>query len=619
MRWVESDDVRLAVFEEGDPGDPTILLIHGYPDTHRVWDEVAERLRDRFHVVRYDVRGAGASTAPRHTGDYALHRLAGDLAAVLDAIGKPRVHLVGHDWGSLQGWDAVTRPGLRDRIASFTSFGGPGLARARHFMRHGRRRDVLSQAVRSWYIGAFRLPVLPELAWSTFMPRVLERSMRRGDGLEPRPGHPADTLRSDARNGLRLYRSNMGSAHSGGDVPGHFGGDVSRRPGGDLSGGVGAEVAGRPGGEVVDRSEGGDGRPGGGPTVAVPVQLIEATRDPFVGPALLASLGEGVPKFWHRKIAAGHWVQRSHPDVIARMIAEFATHADGGAPTRSLRGARIEEGRKAFHGQLVVITGAGSGIGRATARAFAAHGAEVVCADLDGEAAARTADGIAKDLSGTAHAVRVDVADTTQMEDFARNIRAEYGVPDIVVNNAGIAVSGPFLDHSADDWRRTLDVNLWGVIHGCRLFAAQMVEHGEGGHIVNVASLAAFVPSRLLPAYSTSKAAVKMLSDCLRAELAGQGIGVSVICPGFVSTPIARNATYVGPDIRESAEQGLTRRGYPPERVAAHILRAVHRDQAVVPVNAEGKIGYALSRISPGALRRFARVTGVTRNPPFAR
>ncbi|MCA2227130.1 SDR family oxidoreductase [Nonomuraea aurantiaca] len=572
MRWVEFDDVRLAVFEEGDPGHPTILLVHGYPDTHRVWDEVAERLRDRFHVVRYDVRGAGDSTAPRHTRDYALHRLAGDLAAVLDAIGKPRVHLVGHDWGSLQGWDAVTRPGIRDRIASFTSFGGPGLAQARHFMRHGRRRDVLSQAAKSWYIGAFRLPVLPELAWSTFMPRVLERSMRRGEGLEPRPGHPAGTLRSDARNGLHLYRSNMAG---GGDV--------------------------------------------GGPSVAVPVQLIEATRDPFVSPALLASLGQGVPEFWHRKIAAGHWVQRSHPDVIARMIAEFAGHADGGAPTRSLRGARVEEGRKAFHGQLVVITGAGSGIGRATARAFAAHGAEVVCADLDREAAARTADGIAKDLGGTAHAVRVDVADPAQMEDFAGNIRAEHGVPDIVVNNAGIAVSGPFLDHSLDDWRRTLDVNLWGVIHGCRLFAAQMVERGEGGHIINIASAAAFVPSRLLPAYSTSKAAVKMLSDCLRAELAGQGIGVSVICPGFVSTPIARNATYVGPDMRESAERGLARRGYPPERVAAHILRAVHRDQAVVPVNAEGKIGYALSRISPGALRRFARVTSVTRNPPFAR
>ncbi|WP_433436717.1 SDR family NAD(P)-dependent oxidoreductase [Nonomuraea sp. CA-141351] len=279
---------------------------------------------------------------------------------------------------------------------------------------------------------------------------------------------------------------------------------------------------------------------------------------------------------------------------------------------------RVESGA-VFEGRLVVVTGAGSGIGLATARAFAAHGAEVVCADIDADAAARVADAIAKDLGGTGHAAQVDVSSSDQMEDFSRNIIAEYGVPDIVVNNAGIAVAGPFLDHTVDDWRRTIDVNLWGVIHGCRLFGGAMVERGEGGHIVNVASLAAFAPSRLLPAYSTSKAAVKMLSDCLRAELAGHGIGVSVICPGFISTPIASHATYVGPDVREAAVRGLARRGYPAERVAAHILRAVHRNQAVVPVNLEGKIGYALSRISPAAMRGLARWSGIMGNRGIGR
>ncbi|WP_219462434.1 SDR family oxidoreductase [Nonomuraea rhizosphaerae] len=569
MRWVESDDARLAVYEEGDPGSPTILLVHGYPDSHRVWDEVAERLRDRFHVVRYDVRGTGASTLGR---DGTLERLAGDLAAVLDSIGKPSVHLVGHDWGSLQGWDAVTRPGIRECVASFTSFGGPGLAQWQEFLRHGRRRDVLGQQARSWYMGVIQLPRLPELAWNTFLPKALERVTLAREGVAPRPGHPADTLAADARNGLRLYRDNMG-----------------------------------------------DGAYGGDPNVSVPVQLIETTRDPFVSAALLDSLGQWVPRFWRRKIVAGHWAQRSHPDVVARMIAEFATHIDGGPAVRELSAARSEKQQKAFHRRLVVITGAGSGIGRATARAFAAHGAEIVCADLDLDAAARTADGIAKELGGTAHAVKVDVGDTEAMEAFAANVRAEHGVPDIVVNNAGIAVSGPFLDHSVDDWRRTLDVNLWGVIHGCRLFAAQMVERGEGGHIVNIASLAAFVPTQLLPAYSTSKAAVKMLGDCLRGELAGHGIGVTTICPGFISTAIARNAKYVGTDLRKAAEEAIARRGYPPERVAAHILRAVHRDRALVPVNAEGKIGYALSRISPGALRRITRMSGAVGNPPFAR
>ena len=140
----------------------------------------------------------------------------------------------------------------------------------------------------------------------------------------------------------------------------------------------------------------------------------------------------------------------------------------------------------------------------------------------------------------------VDVADADAMERFAKAVEHEHGVADVVVNNAGVGISGGFLDTSVDDWERVLGVNLWGVIHGSRLFARQMVDRGEGGHVVNVASAAAFVPSKVLPAYATSKSAALMLTECLRAELAGDGIGVTAICPGVIDTAIVSTTRFVG-------------------------------------------------------------------------
>ncbi|GAB2442449.1 hypothetical protein GCM10027162_41000 [Streptomyces incanus] len=141
-----------------------------------------------------------------------------------------------------------------------------------------------------------------------------------------------------------------------------------------------------------------------------------------------------------------------------------------------------------------------------------------------------------------------------------------------------------------------------------------MAERGQGGHIVNVASAAAYQPSRALPAYSTSKAAVLMLSECLRAELAGQGIGVTAVCPGIVNTGITSSARFAGADAEEQQRRrrraarlyGL--RNYPPEKVAAAILHAVARDDAVVPVTPEARGAYVLARWMPWALRRIARV-----------
>lgn len=268
--------------------------------------------------------------------------------------------------------------------------------------------------------------------------------------------------------------------------------------------------------------------------------------------------------------------------------------------------------------QLVVVTGAGSGIGRATAIRFAKLGAHVVVSDINLDLAEATA-AMIKGGGRRASTAQLDVADPDAWEAFARDVRTEHGVPDVVVNNAGILVSGPFLQLSAADWDKQLSVNLMGVVHGCRVFGAQMAERGRGGHIINIASAAAFTPTPVMAPYSVSKAGVKMLSECLRLEFRQYGIGVSAICPGVINTHIGDRALTVGvdPALVKQAKR-LTRQlqaladvlpfsPMSPDLVARAAVRAVNYDLAVVPVRAEAWLGYVMHRIAPGINRRMTQ------------
>jgi NAD(P)-dependent dehydrogenase (short-subunit alcohol dehydrogenase family) len=200
------------------------------------------------------------------------------------------------------------------------------------------------------------------------------------------------------------------------------------------------------------------------------------------------------------------------------------------------------------------------------------------------------------------------------MERLVQTVLETEGVPDVVVNNAGIGIAGPFLETGAAEWRRIVDVNLFGVVHGCRLFGRAMVQRGEGGQIVNTASAAAFMPSTALPAYSTTKAAVLMLSECLRAELAPSGIGVTAVCPGFIATNITRDTQYVGRPaadqerLRDQVTRAYRRRNFTPEQVADEIIDAIGADLPVAIVTPEAKLMRAISRFSPRLARRLARV-----------
>lgn len=288
------------------------------------------------------------------------------------------------------------------------------------------------------------------------------------------------------------------------------------------------------------------------------------------------------------------------------------------APQERGKAARTGPGGTAtdsesFAGRLVVVTGASRGIGRATALAFAEEGADLALCGRNLEAVEHTAK-LARRLGVNAHAWRVDVTDGPAVDAFAATVASEHAVPDIVVNNAGTGHIGTLLETSEEEWQRVLDVNLWGVIHGCRAFGSLMAERGSGGHIVNLASSAGYMPSKVLAAYATSKAAVLMLSGCLRAELAASKIGVTAICPGLINTPITRTTTFSGLDAGQEADQqrGMSRlyarRHYPPEKVATHILRAVRKNRAVVPITIEAKVGRVLARVAPSVLRAAARV-----------
>lgn len=298
-RVIGAGGLSLHVTEAGVPGRPTILLVHGFPDTSEVWDPVVERLTDSFHVVRYDVRGAGQSEAPEDRSGYALPLLVEDMAAVIDATspGRP-VHLVAHDWGSIQGWEAVTTKALADRFASYTSISGPPIDHAALWARQHRTlrpSDLVRsvrQAAHSWYVAFFHLPLLPELmARSRRATSVWARALHRIEGARADNAWPAPTFGADFAHGVQLYRANMRSRML------------------------------QPEARHTD----------------VPVQLVIPLRDRYVTPALLDGLEDWTSEIWRRPVDGGNWVIRTDPDFIASAVHEIAEYVEQATESRAIR------------------------------------------------------------------------------------------------------------------------------------------------------------------------------------------------------------------------------------------------------------------------------------------
>ena len=577
-----SDGVALAVhrYAEIDPRRPTILAIHGYPDNHHVWDGVAgelgERYCGRYNFVAYDVRGAGESSCPASRSGYRFAQLVSDIGAVIDSLGVGPVHLLAHDWGSIQAWAAVTDASVMGKIGSFTSISGPHLQYAGKFLRSARTprtvAQVATQLVASAYIGFFLCPVVPEVAArSGLLVKVVEAFERIGRSSVRSQRGSAQRSIGDYVNGLNLYRANMLAPM------------VS--PGSPL------------------------------PQTTVGVQVLVPRKDIFLTPALQRFTG-AIPQGGRViPIEGGHWVVRSRPDVVARLTGEWVDrNAAGAAPPKSTADEPVVRGGpREVRGKLALVTGAGAGIGRATAVELARQGArKVVIVDRDPAAAKETADAV-RAACAEAAVYQADVSDEAAMNDLAGQVRNDHGVVDILVNNAGIAMAGRFLETTSAHWDAIVGVNVRGVISGSRAFGAQMVERGEGGTIINIASAAAFLPSKSMVAYSTTKAAVLGFSESLRADLADEGIAVTAVCPGFVNTNIAKSTVYAGMTdeqqerARRKADVAYRRRNYTPEATAKAIVKAVRTGPPVLPVAAEARIGYVMRRISPSMIRLLAR------------
>ena len=267
-RTVRGDGVDLAVIETGRPSAPPIVMVHGWPDTHRIWLRAAALLAPDLRVVLYDTRGRGLSPTDAPDTAFTLPHLAADLMTVIDDASPHRpAHVVGHDWGSVQAWEAVCEPWAAERIASFTSISGPNLDHVAAWMRHTLRRPsprgvagILGQVVSSSYVPFLASPLAPPI-------------LRALGG-------------SDAASGLRYYRGNVVTA--------------ARRP--------------------RDRPPG------------VPVLQLALTTDPAVREAALAASDPWCEDLRRHHVPLGHWAPRTHPQVVAEEVLAHVTRVEARLP-----------------------------------------------------------------------------------------------------------------------------------------------------------------------------------------------------------------------------------------------------------------------------------------------
>ena len=287
--YVQSGQEQIWVTEQGNPNNPTVLLIHGFPDDHRVWSKVAQALLPHYHVLALDLRGSGRSSCPERKSGFRIDQVIPDFWAVINAcVGDKKVHLVAHDWGSALAWSFVTEPRYAACLHSYTSISGPHVALLWHWINQqirsgspSRARNALGQLSHSWYIFAMHIPGFPETLFSRLGKWVWPAAMKQGgvESNDPYLQHSPEEIKNISLNTIELYRQNA------------FRPPTMPEPGG----------------------------------IQLPAQLIELQNEPFIRPYVFEGLENYVPQLTRRSLDANHWAPRTHPKQVAALIHQYIT------------------------------------------------------------------------------------------------------------------------------------------------------------------------------------------------------------------------------------------------------------------------------------------------------
>lgn len=282
-QFIMSGDISLAVYHWGQivADKPSIVLIHGYPDSTEVWNQMAKHLHPEFNVYAYDVRGTGQSDIPKNQSEYAFKYLVQDLSTVISLVSpKQPVHVVGHDWGSLQGWEAVLGDTLKSQIKSYTAMTPSVDHVGWWFKRQWNQgsfqgyRNVVTRAISSGYMAMFQLPLLPELTWRLGLTKIWPSIVGY---MENTNAHVDPYQLRNSISGLGLYRENLVQPLR----------NPSQRK------------------------------------TTIPVHMLVMTKDPFVPSFMSQGMEEWVTDVQYSEVAAGHWGIVSHTQQIANTIKSY--------------------------------------------------------------------------------------------------------------------------------------------------------------------------------------------------------------------------------------------------------------------------------------------------------